>query len=229
VDLSVADLRRYPVKSMGGESLEVARFDRRGVVGDRWYAVEDADGRFASGKSTRRFRRRDRVFDHHAWTDTRDQVVVGCGADHWAVGDPGLDEHLSDVMGAAVAVTPEGDVTHQDAGPVSVVGTATLAWCAARWGGSPDPRRLRPNVVVSSEEPFVEETWLGRGVALGSVRLRVEERAPRCRMIDVPQDDVVPGRRWLRELTRERGMYLGVYARVSITGQVRVGDLLLVL
>ncbi len=52
-----------PVKSMGGEALEAVRLDVRGLEGDRWYAVEDADGHFASGKSTRRFRRRDPVFD----------------------------------------------------------------------------------------------------------------------------------------------------------------------
>ncbi|WP_405420476.1 hypothetical protein [Streptomyces erythrochromogenes] len=31
----------------------------RGLVGDRLYAVRDGDGRFGSGKNTRRFRRMD--------------------------------------------------------------------------------------------------------------------------------------------------------------------------
>src|SRR5689334_16379501 len=69
VQISVTALRRYPVKAMGGEPLDLARFDARGLLGDRWYAVEDTEGRFASGKDTRRFRRRDRVFDYGATTD----------------------------------------------------------------------------------------------------------------------------------------------------------------
>lgn len=222
--ISVAALRRYPVKSMAGESLASARFDERGLVGDRWYAVEDADGRFASGKDTRRFRRRDRVFDHAAATEADGRVTVRHGAEQWYVGDPGLDQHLSDEMRAAVRVTPEADVPHQDMGSVSIVGTATLAWCADRWGGSRDPRRLRANIVVETDEPFVEERWLGREAALGSVRLRVVERAPRCRMIDIVQDGVVPGEKWLRPLTRERAMFLAVYADVVVPGTVRVGD-----
>ncbi|MFD0488374.1 MOSC N-terminal beta barrel domain-containing protein [Saccharopolyspora spinosporotrichia] len=48
---------RYPVKSVGGELVERADVDERGLVGDRLYAVRDAEGRFGSGKNTRRFRR----------------------------------------------------------------------------------------------------------------------------------------------------------------------------
>lgn len=48
---------RYPIKSTGGELLGEAAVDARGLVGDRLYAVRDAEGKFGSGKSTRRFRR----------------------------------------------------------------------------------------------------------------------------------------------------------------------------
>ena len=71
---------------------------------------------------------------------------------------------------------------------MSLVGTATLAWCADRWGVTADPRRLRVNVVVSTDEPFVEETWVGQEIACGDARLRVVERVPRCRTVDVHQD-----------------------------------------
>jgi hypothetical protein len=69
VPISVISLRRYPVKSMGGESLGEVELGARGSVGDRWYAVEDDEGSFASGKDTRRFRRRDAVFEYAAHTE----------------------------------------------------------------------------------------------------------------------------------------------------------------
>ncbi|WP_223836253.1 MOSC N-terminal beta barrel domain-containing protein [Streptomyces venezuelae] len=52
-------LWRYPVKSTGGERLQRVEVDERGLAGDRLFAVRDADGRFGSGKNTRRFRRMD--------------------------------------------------------------------------------------------------------------------------------------------------------------------------
>ena len=140
------------------------------------------------------------------------------------MGDPGLDQRLSEDMGAPVRVMPEADIPHQDSGAVSIVSTATLKWCADRWGGSPDPRRLRANVVVVSEQPFAEERWVGREIELGSARLRVVERVPRCRMIDIGQDGMEPGEKWLKSLAQERDMFLAVYADVTRSGHVTVGD-----
>jgi len=138
------------------------------------------------------------------------------------VGDPLLDRRLSEDMGASVRVTPEADLPHQDMGAVSVVSTASLQWCADRWGGSPDPRRLRVNIVLESDEPFVEDRWTD--IELGTARLRVVERIPRCRMIDIVQDGANPGASWLRPLGRERDLCLGVYADVVRPGHVRLGD-----
>jgi uncharacterized protein YcbX len=53
---SVAELWRFPVKSMRGEHLQEARVTERGVVGDRAYALIDTDtGRVVSAKSARLF------------------------------------------------------------------------------------------------------------------------------------------------------------------------------
>lgn len=53
---SVAGLWRFPVKSMRGERLEQAELTGRGLVGDRAYALIDADtGKVVSAKSVRLF------------------------------------------------------------------------------------------------------------------------------------------------------------------------------
>ena len=221
---TVVALRRYPVKSMGGEALHSVELDARGLVGDRWYAVEDEDGRFASGKDSRRFRRRDAVFEHAARTTDSGEVVVSSGTGTWAVGDVVLDAELSTVMQAAVRVLPEAGVGHQDQGTVSLVGTATLAWCAERWGLDADPRRLRVNVVVETDEPFVEEAWVGRSLTVGGVGLRVVERVPRCRMVDVAQDGTSAEGSLLKHLGAERDLCLAVYADVETPGVLAVGD-----
>jgi uncharacterized protein len=222
--MRIAALRRYPVKSMGGEGLREVDLDGRGLVGDRWYAVEDEQGHFASGKNTRRFRRRDPVFGYVARTDPSGAVVVSDGTQSWAVGDPDLDARLSAEMGLPVAVRPEAGVPHQDDSAVSLIGTATLGWCAERWGGSADPRRVRANIVVETDDPFAEEAWVGRDIRLGTAELSVVDRTPRCRMVDIAQDGVEPGAQWLKPLGSERDLMVGIYAEVRTPGRISVGD-----
>lgn len=54
--MHIASLHRYPVKSMQGEQLEVARVGARGLAGDRAYALVDAgDGCVASAKHPRKW------------------------------------------------------------------------------------------------------------------------------------------------------------------------------
>ncbi|WP_156188287.1 MOSC domain-containing protein [Arsenicicoccus sp. oral taxon 190] len=212
---------------MGGESLGTVDVDARGLVLDRWYAVTDREGCFASGKDTRRFRRRDAVFDYRAAVSESGVVVTGPEGS-WLVGDEDLDHHLSRRMGTPVMVLPEADVPHQDMGAVSVVGTATLEWCRSRWDIDADPRRLRVNVLLETSEPFVEETWAGREISLGSVTLVGAQRIPRCRMVDVAQDGAIPDGRWLKPLAAERDMFLAMYADVRTPGTVAVGDLVTV-
>jgi uncharacterized protein YcbX len=220
---SVRILRRYPVKAMGGEDLASVEIDARGLVGDRWYAVEDEDGCFASGKRTRRFRRRDEVFDYAARTEP-DGVMVAGPEGEWRVDDPSLAATLSARMGLPVQVLPEADVPHQDAGSISLVGTASLDWCADRWGIEADPRRLRVNIVVATTEPFIEESWVGGRISVGEVELDVVERIERCRTIDVAQDGVAARGRWLKPLAAERDMCAAIYADVARPGVIARGD-----
>lgn len=223
----MVSLRRYPIKSMGGEPLTSVDLDRRGLIGDRWFAVVDEDGRLASGKTTRRFRRRDRVFDYAASTSPAGEVVVsGPDGVSWPVGDPALDAELTRATGDVVAVRPESGVPHQDGGSVSLVGTATLEWCAAHLGVDADPRRLRVNVVLSTEVPFVEESWVGSPITLGGCVLRVVAPVPRCRTIDLAQDGVAGTTRWLGPLGARRDALAAVYADVVTPGQIAVGDIL---
>ena len=227
--MKVVALRRYPVKSLGGESLGSVAVDARGLAGDRWYAVVDGDGRLAAGKDSRRFRRRDAVFSYAAHTASSSVVVtgpiVGGGAGSWPVGDPTLDAALSAACEASVAVLPEDGVPHFDADAVSLIGTATLEWCRTELGIDADVRRLRTNVVVETTEPFVEETWVGSTVAIGSVELAVSERVERCRTIDLAQDGVATTTPWLKALGGSRDLCVAIYAGVVSPGVLSVGDL----
>ncbi len=221
--MRVLELRRYPVKAMGGESLASVSVNSRGLEGDRWFAVEDADGRFASGKDTRRFRRHDEVFEYAA-SSADGQVVVRHGERSWTVGDASLDAELSEAMRTGVRVLPEAEVKHHDDGQVSLIGTASLAWCHEHLDVDTDRRRVRPNVVIETTEPFVEESWMGQLVQVGEVQLRIVARIERCRTVDLAQDGVTETTPLLKALGRSRDVCLGVYADVVTPGWLSVGD-----
>jgi uncharacterized protein YcbX len=218
----VHEIRRYPVKSMSGESLDTVEVDARGLAGDRWYAVVDGEGKLSSGKHSARFRRRDAVFDYAARTTDDGVRVTGRGGG-WTVGDPALDAALSGVMGDPVRVLAEAATPHQDQGEVSLVGTASLDWCREHLGVDADRRRIRPNLVVDTSEPFVEETWTGL-VSVGTARLHFDQRIERCRMIDIAQDGLPPEGGWLKALTDTRELCLGIHLDVVEPGTIRRGD-----
>lgn len=221
---------------MRGESLTSVEVDQRGLVGDRGFAVRDDDGRLASGKNTRRMVRRDGVFEFAARTielpDGATQVSVAHAAPgatedqagrEWSVGDPDLDAYLSERLATQVRVAPEASVSHFDDGAVSLVGTATLEWCARELGADADSRRLRVNLVVETSEPFEEESWRG-DLRIGEVTLRPAGRVERCRTIDLPQDGVETRTRWLKPLGDRRDARVAIYCDVIAPGKVGVGD-----
>ncbi|HVY61718.1 MAG TPA: MOSC N-terminal beta barrel domain-containing protein, partial [Planctomycetota bacterium] len=49
--MHVAELWRYPVKSMAGEALERATLDEDGIAGDRRLFVRDARGRVVTART----------------------------------------------------------------------------------------------------------------------------------------------------------------------------------
>ena len=106
-----------------------------------------------------------------------------------------LDRTLSEHLGAEVRVGRETGTPYQDAGQVSLVGTASLDWCREHLDVDGDRRRIRPNLVVSTTEPFVEEGWGGATIRIGGVELTVVERIERCRMVDIAQEGLAEQRR----------------------------------
>lgn len=206
----VAQLNRYPVKSLLGDRLTEVEVVRRGLVADRRWALREPDDKLGSGKSTRRFRAMDGLLDLRASLGTDGLAVVFPDGRTLAPG-PDLDEALTAYVGREVRLAEEDDVPHHDAAPVHLV---TDASCLAV---SADPDRFRANVVVATggDVGFAEDAWVGRELRIGGVRLRVTGTTERCVMV---------GSETLREVTARNDLQLGVYADVLESGTVRAGD-----
>jgi uncharacterized protein YcbX len=113
-----------------------------------------------------------------------------------------------------------------DAGPVSLTTTGSLRALGGLLGDDrpPDVRRFRKNVVIDLDEPWAEESWVGREITVGAVRLRITKRIERCVMVGLPQPGLPADARVLRTLTDRRDVCFGVYADVVAPGRVRLGD-----
>lgn len=220
----VVSLRRYPVKSMGGESLAVAHIVTRGISGDRIFAVRDEDNRLAAAHDAGHRVRRDEVFSFSAQTEGRRVVVSDASGRIGDAGRPEVDAALSTTLGVPLRIAHETDIPHIDDGAVSLVGTATLEWCAREFGGEADPARLRVNLVVETSEPFEEENWVGAHLTGDGVHLKVTHRIERTPSIDLAPPGTEAPPAWLASLQQQREGYLGVCCDVVTRGAIAVRD-----
>ncbi|MFF4389539.1 MOSC domain-containing protein [Streptomyces sp. NPDC001552] len=224
-------LWRYPIKSTGGEQLDSVDVDERGLVGDRLFAVRDAEGKFGSGKNTRRFRRMDGLL-HLRSRYPRSTPEPGppelLDPHGNVVADP--TAYLRSHLGRDdVELAREGEVSHFDQLPLSVLTTATLDWIRREVPGVPvDERRFRPNVLVRTPPgtpPFVEDEWIGCEAVVGdALRIEFLRSSERCVMTNQAQQELPHSPLVLRAIARAHGNRLDALARIVTPGTARVGD-----
>ncbi|MFJ6368734.1 MOSC domain-containing protein [Streptomyces virginiae] len=224
-------LWRYPIKSTGGERLRSVAVDERGLVGDRLYAVRDGEGRFGSGKNTRRFRRMDGLLQLSSRypRGTAEQGPPELLDPHGhVVADP--TAYLRAHLGRPdVELAREGEISHFDQLPLSVLTTATLDRIRRAVPGVPvDERRFRPNILVRTPPgtpAFVEDEWIGREATVGdTLRIAFLRSSERCVMTNQAQRDLPHSSLILRTIARTHDNRLDALARIVIPGTARVGD-----
>lgn len=227
----IAALWRYPVKSMRGEALPSLAIDERGVIGDRYFALKDSDGRLGSGKASQRFRRIDGLLGFSAATENGVVVIRFPDGRVLRADDPSLGPILTAACGMAIKVESEDRdrIGHRDSAPLHLLTDASIAWLQERLPGTAiDPRRFRPNMVIASETAgLVEQDWLGREIAIGDALLvRAARPTVRCVMTTLPQAELGAAPAVLRTLTEQNAASLGIYAEVLQPGTVQIGDAL---
>lgn len=224
--MHVAALTRYPVKSVVGEDLTAVNVDRRGVEGDRLWAVRDADGKLGSGKSSRRFRKMDGLLSLSASYDGATPVVAFPDGTSTRGDDPEVHDRLSRHVGRAVRLAREDDVPHFDEADLHLLTTSSLARISELHRRPVDARRARANVLVDNgtDAGFDEDDWVGRTVRIGQVELRILRPMERCVMVTMPQIGLPEERGLLARIGEANETNLGLVAEVVAPGRMRVGD-----
>ena len=222
----VVGLWRYPVKSMAAEALEEVEVSWHGLAGDRrWAFVRDGIPR--SGFPWMTIRERSEMgryrpaFLDPARPDASRTVVRTPGGAELEVVDPALAAELGD--GVRVIKQDRGVF---DAMPLSLISTQTLAALAELAGLELDAQRFRPNLLIEAADgaPFQEEAWVGAGLRIGGMRMRVDQRDERCVIVNVDPVTTERDPTVLRTLARERDACAGVYGSTVEPGRVAMGD-----
>jgi uncharacterized protein YcbX len=222
----VAALRRYPVKSMGTQILDKVDVTWYGLAGDRRWAFI-RDGQQRNGFPWLTLRQRNDLnhyrpfFTDTARPDTSPTLVRTPTGDEYDVADPTLAAELGE--GVRVLKQDRGVF---DSMPLSLITIRTITGLQALVGADIDVLRFRPNLLIDTigDEPFPEDTWVGRVLRVGGIRMRVDRRDKRCGVVNI---DPVTARRdpvVLETIARERQVCLGVYGSVVEPGHVAVGD-----
>ncbi len=222
----VTALYRYPVKSMGSESLDSIEVGWNGFVGDRrwafvregksqsnfpWLTIREAPGMWS-------FMPR---FDEPDKPETSRTTILAPDGREFDVTDPALAELLE--HGARVIRHGRGSF---DAMPLSLISTRTMASISALAEVRIDPRRFRPNLVINpvADAEYPEDDWVGSIVGIGSMRMRIDRRDKRCVMVNVDPETSTKNSAVLRAIAQERDACLGVYGTTVQPGLVNVGD-----
>lgn len=222
----VAGIWRYPVKSMGAESLDAVDVSWHGLAGDRrWAFVRHGTTRSGFPWLTIRERPdmghyRPSFVDPDRPDASPTMVRTPSGRDLDVV-----DPALAGELGPGVRVLKQ-DRGVFDTMPLSLITTRTIAGLGALVGTDLDVLRFRPNLLIEplDDAPFSEDAWVGRVLCIGGLRMRVDQRDQRCVMVNVDPVTTERDPSVLRAIARHRQACLGVYGSTVRAGRVALGD-----
>jgi MOSC domain-containing protein len=224
---------RYPVKSMAGELLEVARLGWHGIEGDRRLAFRRlADD---SGFPWLTASKLPQLLLYKPFT--RDSITADLLPTHvrtpegkeYELRSGELRDDVSSRYGSDVELM---NLKHGifDEACISVISLSTVNGIERESGRDLDLRRFRPNVVLEIEnaEAFVEDRWVGQTLTFGEgddvAAVRVTMRDERCVMVNFDPDTAERDSEVMKTVVRLNENCAGVYGTIVRAGELRVGQ-----
>ncbi|WP_299093263.1 MOSC N-terminal beta barrel domain-containing protein [uncultured Metabacillus sp.] len=231
----IKEIVRHPVKSFSGESVKKTNIMEYGLYGDRSHAFLD-DTRKGKFLTITQFPEMVTYKARFAGEESMEQypkveVITPEGkAMNWE--DEELLEEIARKSKRTIspitytpARVPLGAIEEEH---IQLVTDASLMKLKDIWGKTDvDYRRFRPNLLISLQEkiPFIEEEWFGRHLKIGSeVEIQLKRHCERCMIITVDPENADRDASLLKTIVKERKNHFGVYASVIKTGQIHLGD-----
>jgi uncharacterized protein YcbX len=204
----VAELWRYPVKSMAGERLDGCHLDLSGIFGDRVVQVRDERGRTVTSRS------RPRLLLHRARLGEDGEPLV----DERPWSDPSVARQVEAAVGGPARLVRFDSIERFDVLPLLIATDGAIAALGY------DARRFRPNLIVGGVEGMTERTWEGRRLQIGEAVVAAVDLRERCIMVTFDPDTAVQDVEVLKRIHRELDGTFALNCRVEQPGRVRLGD-----
>jgi hypothetical protein len=225
----LAGLRRFPVRSLGGEAPDECLVQGAGLAGDRVFDVFDQERRepFTASGAPFLLRYKARYLD---------AMVKGTDLGPWirvrtpdgrevALSDRSWLEDISARCARPVSLRARAD-SEADPAPLDVLSVPTVRFLEQQYGGALEAVRIRSNLLLELPDcrPFEEDRWIGRQLWIGDVLIELVRPSDRCLVasLDAETPERSPG--VLNAIVRGRGGKIGVCARALTGTRMRVGD-----
>jgi uncharacterized protein len=206
--MRIAELWRYPVKSMGGERITSARLGAAGIEGDRLVQVVDQKGRVVTSRS------RPRLLTHRARLGPDGEPLVDERS--WQSEEVGRDVEVA--AGAGALLVRTDPLTRFDVLPLTVTTDGALQALGR------DPRRLRPNIIIGDVRGLAERSWEGRALRIGEVVIGMAQLRERCIMTTFDPDTAEQDLGVLTQIHREFDGRFALDCGVLEPGVIAAGD-----
>jgi len=206
--MHIAELWRYPVKSMAGERLDAVEIAADGFHGDRIVLVRDAHGRTVTARS------RPRLLGHRAVLGADGEPLV----DGRAWNSPEVARDVEAAAGPGARLARADDVRRFDVLPLLVATDGAIEAFGY------DRRRLRPNIVVGGVAGLAERRWERRLLRAGETLIGVQQLRERCIMTTFDPDTLAQDVEVLKRIHREFGGTMALNCYVVKGGRLAVGD-----
>jgi uncharacterized protein YcbX len=206
--MHIAELWRYPVKSMAGERLDSAQVGSDGLVGDRVVHVSGTGGRIISART------HPRLLGLHATLGPDGQPLV----DGHPWNTPEVESAVQAAAGRDARLISYHGLERFDVLPLLIGTDGAFAALGV------DHRRLRPNIVVGGVDGLAERQWPGRRLRIGPVVVEVAKLRARCVMTTYDPDTLEQDVSVLRRIASRFGGTMALDCGVVSGGRIAVGD-----
>jgi uncharacterized protein YcbX len=206
--MRVAEIWRYPVKSLAGERLAQAEVTRNGIAGDRVVHVRDRRGRVVTARTHRG------LLALHG--------TLGVDGEPLIEGRPWTAAESAAAVRAAAG--PDATLARHDGPERFDVLPLLVATDGAIAALGVDGRRLRPNLVVAGVRGLLERQWPGRRLGIGTVIIALEKLRGRCVMTTYDPDTQTQDLSVLQRIIDDFGGRMALDSAVLAEGTIAVGD-----
>jgi uncharacterized protein len=207
--MHVAELWRYPVKSLRGEQISETEITELGIPHDREIVVlRQGVRRVATARTKFKLL--------GLQGSINPEGVTTINGHHWD--SPEASALVNEACGEPVQLLQVTSPQRFDVLPLLVATDGAIAWMKV------DRRRFRPNIIIGGVEGLAEREWETKNIRIGNVVINAAQLRGRCVMTTYDPDTQVQDVSVLHRIVKELDGTFALDCSIVTPGHIKVGD-----